>query len=374
MISRFLETEIISRFNKQKAILLLGGRQVGKTTLLKKITEGRTDALWLNADEPDIKALLEQATSTRLKSYFGKKTMVIIDEAQLVHDIGRKIKLITDCLKEVQVVATGSSAFEIKNKTNEPLTGRKWEWQMFPLSFSEMVDHHGLIEEKRWLPHRLVYGYYPDVVTHEGEERERLRLLADSFLYKDILMYEGLKKPEKLMHLLKLLAHYLGSEVNYQRLGKELQLNNETVEKYIQLLEQCYVIFRLPAYSGNSTKELKKGRKIYFIDNGLVTSLSGNFSPFEHRIDKGALWENFIISEMYKVNEYKKLYGEFFFWRTHDQQEVDLVIKKDGFLHAYEIKWSTLHKPRLSKTFSSNYPNHQFHVIHPDNIEEFLLL
>lgn len=372
-IYRYLENNIQEKIHQNKAIILLGGRQVGKTTLLNKITANRDDVLWLNADEPDVKSLLENATSTRLKSYFGKNRIIIIDEAQQIDEIGRKIKLITDSLKDLQVIATGSCAFEIKNKTNEPLTGRKWEFHLFPLCFSEMVNHHGLFEEKRLLPHRLVYGYYPEVVVHLGEERERLKLLADSFLYKDILMHEGLKKPDKLIHLLKLLAFYLGSEINYNKLSKELQLNNETVEKYIQLLEQCYVIFRLPAFSGNLAKELKKGRKIYFIDNGMVNSLTGNFAIFENRNDKGPLWENFVISELYKRNSYKNQYGNFFFWRTHDQQEIDLIIQNESILETYEIKWSDKNKARLSKTFSSNYPNHTFQFINHENMDTFLL-
>jgi uncharacterized protein len=373
MISRFLEKNLKAKFHKQKAIILLGGRQTGKTTLLKIITEKRTDTLWLNADEPDIKMLIENATSTRLKSYFGKNKIIIIDEAQQITDIGKKIKLVTDTLKDIQVIATGSSAFEIKNKTHEPLTGRKWEFHLFPFSFGEMVNHHGLMEEKRMIPHRLVYGYYPEVVTHAGEEKERLKLLSDSFLYKDILMYQGLKKPEKLFHLLKMLAANLGSEINYNQLSKQLQINNETVEKYIQLLEQCYIIFRLPAYATNFTKELKKGRKVYFTDNGIVNSLTGNFSLIENRRDKGAMWENFVISEMFKLNEYKKQHGLFYFWRSHDQQEVDLVIEKENKLETFEIKWSEKNKPRLNKTFASNYPGHSFQFIHFNNIDEFLL-
>lgn len=373
MIYRYLQKNIQSKFHKQKAIIVLGGRQTGKTTLLKMITENRKDTLWLNADEPDIKMMIEKATSTRLKSYFGKNKIIIIDEAQQITGIGRKLKLITDSIKDVQVIATGSSAFEIKNKTNEPLTGRKWEFHLFPLSFSEMAEHHGLIEEKRMIPHRLVFGYYPEVVSHPGEEKERLKLLSDSFLYKDILMYQGLQKPEKLINLLKMLAVYVGSEINYNQLSKQLQINNETVEKYIQLLEQCYVIFRLPAFSTNLTKELKKGRKIYFFDNGIINSLKGDFSIIENRTDKGALWENFVVSEMYKINEYKKQDGKFFFWRTHDQQEVDLIIQKEKILDTYQITWSEKNKPRLSKTFSSNYPKHNYAFINNQNIEDFLM-
>ena len=374
MINRILRKELEAKLFRKKVILLLGGRQVGKTTLLRDITQKRSDCLWLNADEPDVKALLENATSTRLKSYFGKNKLIILDEAQLIPEIGRKLKLMADSLPDVQVIATGSSAFEIRNASNEPLTGRKWEFQLFPLSFSEMVEEHGLLEEKRMLPHRLIFGYYPEVVTHPGEERERLRLLSDSFLYKDILMHLGLKKPDKLMHLLKLLAFYLGSEISYNKLSRETGLNHETVEKYIQLLEQCYVIFRLPSFSRNLAKELRKSRKIYFTDNGIVNSLTGNFSIPENRSDTGALWENFVISELRKENEYRRQFGEFYFWRTSDQQEIDLIIKQDELLRAFEIKWSDHSKVRLSKTFSSNYPSHTFSIISPSVLEDFLNL
>lgn len=374
MISRILEKEIAAKIYKEKAIILLGARQVGKTRLLQEMFEKQHEVLWLNADEPDIQALFENANSSKLKKYFGNNRIIILDEAQQIHEIGRKLKLVTDSLKEYQLIATGSSSFEIKNKTNEPLTGRKWEFQLFPLCFQEMVTHHGLIEEKRLIPHRLVYGYYPEIVIKEGEEKERLQLLADSFLYKDILIHQGLKKPEKLLQLLKLLASRIGSETNYNEISKELQLNNETVEKYIQLLEQCYVIFRLPSYSTHQTKEIKRGRKIYFSDNGLLNSLTRNYSILENRHDKGALWENFVISEMIKKYTYLKENVKFYFWRTHDQQEIDLIIEINEMLHCYEIKWNKNTKVRLSKTFSSYYPKHSFHLINNENIEEFLLI
>lgn len=373
MIARNILDQIVSKIHQSKVILLLGARQVGKTTLLQEVVKLHEQVLWLNADEPDVMALLESANSKRLELFFGNHTLVVIDEAQLIQDIGRKLKLIHDQLKHIQVIATGSSAFELRNKTNEPLTGRKWEFQLFPLSFSEMVKHHGLLEEKRSIPHRLVYGYYPEIITHIGQERERLKLIADSYLYKDILMFQGLKKSEKLIHLLKMLAAQIGTEVNYNRLSRDLQINHETVEKYIQLLEQSFVIFRLPAFSTNQQKELKKGRKIYFFDNGIINTLTGNFSILETRQDKGALWENFVISELYKKHTYEKTYGQFYFWRTHDQQEIDLIIDQNQVLYAHEIKWSPKAKARLSKTFSSKYSNHQFSVIHTENVEAFLL-
>jgi predicted AAA+ superfamily ATPase len=373
MIGRIIKQNIITKLFKGKVIILLGPRQVGKTTLLKEIIKERNDALWLNADEPDIQALFENATSTRFKNYFGNHKIIVIDEAQTITDIGIKLKIIIDSLPELQVIATGSSAFEIKNKTNEPLTGRKWQFQLFPFSFSELANHHGLIEEKRMIPVRLLYGAYPEITLHQGEEKERLKLLSESYLYKDILMFEGLKMPEKLVHLLQLLAFRIGTEINYNNLSKELKIDNATVEKYIKLLEDSFIIFRLKALSRNHAKELKKGRKIYFIDNGIVNALLGNFNLPENRADVGALWENYVISEIYKKYHYENRWANFYFWRTQDQQEIDLVIEENQVFHAFEIKWNQNVKARLSKTFSRNYENHQFNVINPFNVEEFLL-
>jgi len=373
MIQRTIRQNIEEKLFKGKVIILLGPRQVGKTTLLKEIIRDKNDTLWLNADEPDIQALFSNATSTRLKNYFGTKKIIVIDEAQTLADVGIKLKIINDSLKDIQVIATGSSAFEIKNKTNEPLTGRKWQFQLFPFSFSELVKHYGLIEEKRMLPVRLLYGAYPEITLHQGEEKERLKLLTDSYLYKDILMFDGLKMPDKLVHLLQLLAFRIGTEINYNNLSKELKIDNSTVEKYIQLLEDSFIIFRLKALSRNHSKELKKGRKIYFVDNGVVNALLGNFNLPENRSDIGGLWENYVISEMYKKYSYENRWANFYFWRTQDQQEIDLVIEENQVFHAFEIKWNKNAKARLSKTFSRNYENHTFHVITPDSIEDFLL-
>jgi predicted AAA+ superfamily ATPase len=373
MLRRDILQKIEQKLFKGKVIILLGPRQVGKTTLLKEIIKGRADALWLNADEPDIQALFENATSTRLKNYFGNHKIVVIDEAQTLKDVGVKLKIIFDAMPEIQVVATGSSAFEIKNKTNEPLTGRKWQFQLFPFSFSELVDYNGLLDEKRLLPVRLVYGSYPEIVLNSGEEKERLKLLTDSYLYKDILMHEGLKMPDKLVHLLQLLAFRIGTEINYNNLSKELRIDNSTVEKYIQLLEDSFIIFRLKALSRNHSKELKKGRKIYFVDNGVVNALLGNFNLPENRADIGALWENYVVSEVYKKYHYENRWVNFYFWRTQDQQEIDLVIEENQEFHAFEIKWNKNAKARLSKTFSRNYLQHTFAIITPENIEDFLL-
>lgn len=373
MINRLLEGRILERLNQGKAIIVLGARQTGKTTLLRKLFGGQDQALFLNADQPDVVALFEHANSSRLKAAFQNYQLVVVDEAQRIKDVGLKFKLITDELPGIQLIASGSSAFELANEMNEPLTGRKFEYRLFPLSFGEMCDHHGFMEENRLLPHRLVYGYYPEVVTATGHVRELLQLISESYLYKDIFRWERLKKPDKLVKLLQALAWQVGSEVSYNELGNIVGLDHATVEKYIQLLEQCFVVFRLGAFKRNLRKELSRGRKIYFYDNGIRNALIASFSPFEIRNDKGELWENFLISERIKWAHYQQQWQNIFFWRTQDKQEIDFIEERDGLLYAYEFKLSIKRKARLSKTFAKAYPNHTFQIVHPDNYEEFLL-
>jgi predicted AAA+ superfamily ATPase len=239
MINRVLEDIVKDKLDKGKAIIIMGARQVGKTTLLKGLFKGSDESLWFNGDEPDVQNLFENISSTRLKYIFGSKKYIVIDEAQRIKEIGIKLKLIADEIPNVQLIATGSSSFELANKINEPLTGRKWEYKMYPLSFSEMVLHHGLLKEKRLIPHRLVYGYYPDVVNNPGNEKDILKQLSDSYLYKDILMWEQIKKPEKLLKLLQAIAFQIGNQVSYSELGQIVNLDSKTVEKYVLLLEQC---------------------------------------------------------------------------------------------------------------------------------------
>ncbi len=373
MINRIIGDKIKSRLDAQKIVLLFGARQVGKTTLLKDLVSEYDDYLWYDADEPEVQSLFNNPSSVRLKNYFSNKKLVVIDEAQQLPNIGKTLKRISDNIKDVQVIATGSSSFELRNRTNEPLTGRKWEFFLYPLSFKEMVQHTSLMEEVQQIPHRLVFGYYPEVVTNAGEEKERLKLIAESYLYKDILMWQNIQKPDKLVNLLKALAHQIGSEVNFNELGRLLSIDKETVEKYIMLLEQSFVLFRLPSYSTNHRKELKKGRKIYFFDVGIRNALIGNFAPIELRNDVGALWENYIVAEMFKKNCNDGGFGNFYFWRTADQQEIDLIIEQDGILNAYEIKRKKRENVRINKTFTNLYPNYTFNFIHSENIDEFLL-
>lgn len=372
MIKRILEKRIRDRLFTGKAVLLMGPRQTGKTTLLHAIFDGEPGVKWLNGDDPETRLLLEEVTTLKWKRILGDSKILVLDEAQRIADIGLKLKLITDQIPEVQVVASGSSAFELANRVNEPLTGRKWAYHLFPLSYAEMEAHHGFVEEYKRIPERLVYGYYPEVVNHPGEEQAVLGQLMDSFLYKDILMWERIQKPEKLTRLLQALAFQLGSEVSYHELGQIVDLDNQTVENYITLLEQTFIIFRLPPLSRNLRKELKRKRKIYFYDNGLRNAVIAQFQPLELRQDTGALWENWLISERKKALHYRGIHANTFFWRTQDQQEIDYIEERDGKMWAYEMKWSAKAKPSFSKTFTQAYPEHVLQLIHRENYYEWL--
>jgi predicted AAA+ superfamily ATPase len=372
MIERILEKQILSKINKKKAIILMGPRQVGKTTLLKSLFEKSTEIIWLNGDEPDIQSIFENISSKRLEAIIGNKKMIIIDEAQRIPEIGLKMKLITDQLLNVQLIATGSSAFELSNKLNEPLTGRKWEFKMYPISFQEMVNHHGLLNEIRLLPHRLVYGFYPDVVNHPGNEKEILKQLSDSYLYKDLLMIDQIKKPSALVKLLQALALQIGSQVSYHELAQICGLDGKTIEKYMMLLEQSYIIFRLTSFSRNQRNELKKSRKVYFFDNGIRNSLIANFEQIENRTDIGALWENYLVSERVKYLAYQQKWVNNWYWRTTEQQEIDYVEEENGQLSAYEFKWNPKAKGSIPNSFKKTYPTATTNIIHRENFEQFL--
>ena len=373
MIERLLFKTIENKLFVGKVIILTGARQVGKTTLLKQLLRQKEGVLWLNGDELQVQNLFANASADRLLSEFSNSKIVILDEAQRIENIGLRLKLIADSDSEVQVIATGSSAFELANKVNEPLTGRKWEYQMFPLSFGEMVAHHGKLKEMRMLPRRIIYGYYPEVVTNDGNEVEILKLLTDAYLYKDILSWESIKHPDKLQTLLRALAYQVGSQVSYNELSQMCSMDSKTVERYINLLEQCYIIFRLPSFSRNLRHELKSSRKIYFYDNGIRNALIADYRAPEVRQDIGALWENFVIAERMKSNEYYHRWVNRYFWRTKQQQEIDYLEEGGGKLHAYEMKWNPRAKASITKTFTDAYPNTDFQVITPDNIADFLL-
>ena len=373
MIKRTLLTDIQNRLFQGKAILLFGPRQCGKSTLVEQMLSNK-EHLYLNGDDADVREILTNTSAAKLRVRVGHHKIVFIDEAQRVPNIGLTLKLFTDQLKDVQVIATGSSAFELSSKVNEPLTGRKFEFMLYPLCFAEMVAHHGLIQENRLLEQRLIFGYYPEIVTKHGDEKILLKLLAGSYLYKDLLMLEQVKKPMILEKLLKALALQVGSEVSYQELGQTIGSDSKTVEKYIDLLEKTFVIFRLPALNRNVRNEIKKGKKVYFYDCGIRNAIIDNFKLLTSRTDVGALWENYVISERMKFLHYNNLDAKQYFWRTTQQQEIDLIEEHEGSqFKAFEFKWGKHEKVRFPQTFTDNYPNSETAVISPDNLEDFLL-
>lgn len=372
MITRTLETLIRERTGKGKAIIVFGARQVGKTTLLRQIADSN-ETLWLNGDEPDVRALFDNASSTRLKAIIGPQQNIVIDEAQRIPNIGISLKLIIDNNPDVQVFATGSSSFDLANVINEPLTGRKYELQMYPLSFGELAAHNGLLDEKRMLPQRLVYGSYPDVVNHCGEEREVLQELANSYLYKDILMFDRVKKSEKIVKLLQAIAFQIGSEVSYNELAQLCGLDPKTVDSYIQLLEKAFIIFRLPSFSRNIRNELKFAKKIYFWDCGIRNAVIGNFLQAETRLDIGALFENYVIAERLKQQSYARSFVKSYFWRTSAKQEIDYVEEDNGQLTAYEFKWNPRKKTSVPPSFARSYPDAEYNTITRENYYEILL-
>lgn len=372
MIERKLLQEISSKLFMRKAIILLGPRQVGKTTLLQQIAKNNEKVLWINADNIADREIFNNASGTRLKALFGNHKIVIIDEAQRISDIGIKLKLITDELKDIQLIASGSSSFDLANSINEPLTGRKFEYRMFPLSFSELADNTNLLEELKMLNHRLVFGSYPDLINNPGNEKEILQQLTNSYLYKDILEWNKIKKSDKIIKLLQAISFQVGNQVSYNELGQTVGLNSETVESYINLLEQSFVVFKLSSFSRNLRNELKKSNKIYFFDNGIRNTLIANFNPVTLRNDVGALWENYLISERLKHCEYNKIYSNKYFWRTHSKQEIDYIEEREGKLFAFEFKWNKNKKTNIPLAFKNAYEKAEFMTITPDNYEKFI--
>ena len=369
MYKRDLLPVIQERCFKGKAILLLGARQVGKTTLLKMLMQEQGNKiLYLNCDEPQTVMLLTNRNLRDLKALIGSNTFVVIDEAQKVDNIGLTIKLIVDNMPEIQVIATGSSAFELRNQLNEPLTGRKFEYQLFPISTNEILLSEGLLDVHRLFETRLIYGSYPDILTHTGDAHELLMSLADSYLYKDILATDHLRKPDTLDKLLRALAYQVGSEVSYNELAQTIGTDSKTVERYIELLEKCFIIFRLHGLSRNIRNELKRSKKVYFYDNGIRNAVIQQFSPMEMRNDQGALWENFFISERKKFNHYRHHYCNTYFWRTKTQQEIDYIEECDGKMTAFEMKWNPKKgKTKIPDSFMKAYDVKEAVIIPPEN-------
>ena len=374
MIHRELKSRLEEKMFKGKAIILMGARQVGKTTLCNEILKPRAEkVLKLNFDEPDIRQQLENPTMEDLKRIIADNKIIVMDEAQRATNIGLTLKRIQDYFKEIQLLVTGSSSLNLRTKINEPLTGRKWEYTLYPISTSELMHTEGLLPTQRSLENRLIYGSYPDVLNYTTEAKETLMNLADSYLYKDLLEIDHIRKSSMIEKLLVALALQVGSEISYNEIGQTVGSDSKTVEKYIDLLEKSYIIFRLSALSRNLRNELKKSKKIYFYDNGIRNAILQNFTPLALRNDTGALWENFFISERIKHNHYTGHYVNSYFWRTKTQQEIDYIEECDGTMTAFEMKWN----PRkggilFPKAFMEAYPVKESVIITPDNYLDYL--
>ncbi len=379
-IHRQLQAVIQDHLFRGKAILLIGARQVGKSTLFRQVlAEGgaqynQAQILSLDCDDPEVRLLLTNPNLEQVAQWVANRRIVLIDEAQRVAGIGLTLKMITDHFPEVQLLVTGSSSLLLQGQLNEPLTGRKFEYHLYPISTGEIYREGGVLQVNRTLESRLVYGSYPDVVCGAGDPKELLMNLAGSYLYQDLLSLEGVRKPVLLEKLLVALALQVGSEVSYNELAQTVGTDSKTVEKYIDLLEKCYIVFRLTALSRNVRTELKKSRKIYFYDNGIRNALMHNLNPMAIRQDTGALWENFFVSERMKYNHYTGRYVSAYFWRTTQQQEIDYVEEIDGQMTAFEMKWNPKKaNAAIPSTFLQAYPIKETVVVTPENYLSYLI-
>ena len=380
LIKRQLQTVIQDRMFCGKAIILIGARQVGKSTLFEQILDdpqlgiSNDQILTIYCDDAESRRLLEDISLTDLRQQLAGKRLVMVDEAQRIQGVGLTLKLITDHFKNVQLLVTGSSSFMLQGKLNEPLTGRKFEYHLYPFSTKELFDDGGLLRIRQTFESCLIYGSYPDVVTGAGNPRDLLMNLSSSYMYQDLLSLEGVRKPVLLEKLLVALALQVGNEVSYSELAQTIGTDNKTVEKYVDLLEKCYIIFRLNGLSRNQRNELKKAKKIYFYDNGIRNAIIQQFAPLDMRNDVGALWENFFISERIKHNHYMGHYCNIYFWRTKTQQEVDYIEECDGMMTAFEMKWNPKKgNTTFPKTFLEAYNVKETVVITPDNYLDYLL-
>jgi len=372
MYLRTLENIVKEKIGSGKAIVIVGARQVGKTTLIKKILSQKK-FLFLDADDPTVRTLLTNPNTEQIRVLLGKNDTVFIDEAQRINNIGITLKIITDQFNDVQLFVSGSSSFDLGNKLNEPLTGRKWEYELFPISWEEYEKKIGFLTAEQQIENRLLYGFYPDVLNNPGNEKEILKNLVNSYLYRDILAFSEIRKPEVLEKLLQALALQMGSEVNYNELAQTVGINKVTVQKYIEILEKGFIVFRLKSFNRNLRSEIKRNKKVYFFDNGVRNTIIGNFSPLNLRTDKGALWENFLVSERLKQNSYKQTFAQMFFWRTKQQQEIDFIEEKNSVVTGYEFKWSAKRKLRLPEIFRKTYSS-KIEVIDRVNFRDFVAI
>ena len=373
-IARTLQAKIEERLAPGKAVLIYGARRVGKTILLKEIfnkIEGKK--MLLIGEDMDVQNMLQNRSVHHYRQLFEGMNLLAIDEAQSIPEIGSVIKLIIDEIPHIQVIATGSSSFDLLNKIGEPLVGRASQFLLTPFSIREIAQKQNGMELRQNLENRIVYGSYPEVVgmTSNTMKEEYLRDIVNAYLLKDILAIDGLRNTAKMNRLLHLVAFQIGSEVSYEELGKQLGMHRETVEKYLDLLSKVFVVYKLGAFSRNMRKEVSKAGKWYFYDNGIRNAIIGDFKDANSRMDMGKLWENFFITEKLKDNQNHLLHCQFHFWRTYDQQEIDLIEEKNEVINAYEMKWGKK-LPKAPAGFMKTYTGADFNVVNPDNYLEFL--
>ena len=374
-VTRILESRISEMIEPNKAMLIFGARRVGKTVLMKHIYDNFPgNKMFMNGEDLDTALLLQKRSVSNYKGVFGEIELLAIDEAQNIPEIGQIIKLIVDEIPGIRVIASGSSSFDLLNKTGEPLVGRSTQYVLTPFSQQELSRRENMLETHRNLESRLIYGSYPEVVLMESSEKKEryLRDIVSSYLLKDILAVDGIKNSAKMQNLLRLVAYQVGSEVAFDELGKQLGMSKNTVERYLDLLEKVFVIYRMGAFSRNLRKEVTKSGKYYFVDNGIRNAIIGAFQPLELRTDAGALWENYIIGEFRKKNFNSLSYNDLYFWRTYDNQEIDLIEESPSGLTAFEFKWGKKN-PKMPKVFAQAYQGSKFFVVNRDNYLDFLL-
>ncbi len=374
MIERRLANVISSLLTNQKVMLVYGARRVGKTVLIKQVSEkyaGKT--LFLNGEDASTEVMFRERTAAHYRQLLSGVDLLIIDEAQNIPEIGKILKLIVDDVENIQVIASGSSSFDLRNQTGEPLVGRSYTFHLSPLSAEEWLTQIPAAQLYMDLEERLVYGNYPELLSIKSFEQKQMYLseLAQSYLLKDILTLDGIKNSSKMYNLLRLVAFQMGSEVSYDELGKHLSLSRNTVEKYLDLLAKTFVIYRLPAYSRNPRKEVSKAGKWYFYDNGIRNAVIGDFRPLAIRQDVGALWESYMISERMKLNDNRHDTSMYYFWRTYNGQEIDLIEERNGELKAFEFKWGDK-KPKCPSSFKDNYPDVPFTSVNKSNFIDFV--
>lgn len=371
--TRSISSKIESRFFTGKAILVFGPRQVGKTTLIKTLLGTRKESvLFLDGDDPTVRNLLSNANTERIRELIANNEIIFIDEAQRISGIGLTAKIIVDQFKNKQLILSGSSAFELNTEVNEALTGRKWTFNLLPISWEEWQNTVGFLKSEQGLESRLIYGFYPDILINTADQDTLLYELVESYLFKDVLAYAGIRKPDLIQKIVRALAFQVGSEVVYKEIADLVGVDPKTVASYIDVLEKAFVVFHLPSFSRNLRNEIKTNRKYYFFDNGVRNAIIQNLNPLTNRDDIGALWENFLVAERMKVLRHHQIKAQNFFWRTKQQQEIDYIEEQNAALSAFEFKWNPKKKVRFPKTFTENYKA-DCQTVHRANFREFIL-